>query len=185
MAGITSSPMAPRVVATIHPSAVLRAPELLEGRQGAYKMLVADLRVAAVSAETPWIGRRHPGGVESRRHGRPWSAALSSILGWVIDLFDHQDLQRPSAARSVRPSCDSSSGLSGPIGSGERGSPIMKSKFPVRPARSMTVRVQLRVHRQDSHQIGHRHVRGEDDRGANESPQGGSGCRLPLGRFDY
>jgi uracil-DNA glycosylase len=34
------------VVATIHPSAVLRAPDS-EGRRAAYQMLVADLKVAA------------------------------------------------------------------------------------------------------------------------------------------
>jgi DNA polymerase len=35
-----------RVVATIHPSAVLRAPDA-EGRKAAYEMLVSDLKVAA------------------------------------------------------------------------------------------------------------------------------------------
>src|SRR5919106_1305396 len=40
------SPLAERVVATIHPSAVLRAPDS-EGRRMAYDSLVADLKVAA------------------------------------------------------------------------------------------------------------------------------------------
>jgi uracil-DNA glycosylase len=40
------SAVAPRVVATIHPSAVLRAPDS-EGRRAAYEMLVADLKVVA------------------------------------------------------------------------------------------------------------------------------------------
>jgi DNA polymerase len=40
------STLAERVVATIHPSAVLRAPDS-EGRQAAYDSLVADLKVAA------------------------------------------------------------------------------------------------------------------------------------------
>ena len=43
---IVSSALAERVVATIHPSAVLRAPDA-EGRKAAYEMLVADLKVAA------------------------------------------------------------------------------------------------------------------------------------------
>jgi uracil-DNA glycosylase len=43
---VVSSPIAPRVVATIHPSAVLRAPDS-EGRRAAYEMLVADLKVVA------------------------------------------------------------------------------------------------------------------------------------------
>ena len=43
---VVSSPSAPRVVATIHPSAVLRAPDA-EGRRAAYGMLVADLKVVA------------------------------------------------------------------------------------------------------------------------------------------
>ena len=43
---VVSSTLAPRVVATIHPSAVLRAPDA-EGRRSAYEMLVDDLRVAA------------------------------------------------------------------------------------------------------------------------------------------
>jgi uracil-DNA glycosylase len=43
---VLTSPLAERVVATIHPSAVLRAPDS-EGRRAAYEMLVADLKVAA------------------------------------------------------------------------------------------------------------------------------------------
>jgi DNA polymerase len=43
---IRGTPWAPSVVATNHPSAVLRAPDE-EGRQQMYKALVADLRVAA------------------------------------------------------------------------------------------------------------------------------------------
>jgi DNA polymerase len=43
---VLPSAFADRVVATIHPSAVLRAPDP-EGRKAAYAMLVADLRVAA------------------------------------------------------------------------------------------------------------------------------------------
>jgi uracil-DNA glycosylase len=43
---VISSPIAPRVVATIHPSAVLRAPDS-EGRRAAYEMLVADLKVVS------------------------------------------------------------------------------------------------------------------------------------------
>ena len=43
---IVASAMAPQVVATIHPSAVLRAPDS-EGRREAYEMLVADLKVVA------------------------------------------------------------------------------------------------------------------------------------------
>ena len=43
---IVSSAIAPRVVATVHPSAVLRAPDS-EGRRAAYEMLVSDLRIAA------------------------------------------------------------------------------------------------------------------------------------------
>jgi len=41
-----ASALAPQVVATIHPSAVLRAPDS-EGRRAAYEMLVADLKVVA------------------------------------------------------------------------------------------------------------------------------------------
>ena len=43
---MVSSAIAPRVVATIHPSAVLRAPDS-EGRRESYEMLVADLKVVA------------------------------------------------------------------------------------------------------------------------------------------
>jgi DNA polymerase len=43
---LVSSPIAPRVVATIHPSAVLRAPDS-EGRRAAYEMLVTDLKIVA------------------------------------------------------------------------------------------------------------------------------------------
>ena len=43
---IVASALADRVVATIHPSAVLRAPDD-EGRRAAYRMLVDDLKVAA------------------------------------------------------------------------------------------------------------------------------------------
>jgi uracil-DNA glycosylase len=38
--------VASQVVATIHPSAVLRAPDA-EGRRAAYEMLVSDLKVVA------------------------------------------------------------------------------------------------------------------------------------------
>jgi uracil-DNA glycosylase family 4 len=43
---VLASELAGRVVATIHPSAVLRAPES-EGRRAAYEMLVADLKLVA------------------------------------------------------------------------------------------------------------------------------------------
>jgi uracil-DNA glycosylase len=43
---VVASPIAAKVVATIHPSAVLRAPDS-EGRRAAYDMLVADLKVVA------------------------------------------------------------------------------------------------------------------------------------------
>ena len=43
---VLPSELAPRVLATIHPSAVLRAPDS-EGRRAAYAMLVADLKLAA------------------------------------------------------------------------------------------------------------------------------------------
>jgi DNA polymerase len=43
---VQRSELSPRVVATIHPSAVLRAPDS-EGRREAYEMLVADLKVVA------------------------------------------------------------------------------------------------------------------------------------------
>ena len=45
---VLPSPLGSPVVATIHPSAVLRAPDS-EGRRAAYQMLVADLKVAARS----------------------------------------------------------------------------------------------------------------------------------------
>jgi uracil-DNA glycosylase family protein len=45
---VVSSPVAPRVVATIHPSSVLRAPDS-EGRRAAYGMLVSDLKIVAKS----------------------------------------------------------------------------------------------------------------------------------------
>ena len=47
---VLSNPLAERVVATIHPSAVLRAPDA-DARQAAYDMLVADLKVAASAVE--------------------------------------------------------------------------------------------------------------------------------------
>src|SRR5262249_60230133 len=43
---VHTSPLAERVIATIHPSAVLRAPDS-EGRRLAYQMLVDDLTVVA------------------------------------------------------------------------------------------------------------------------------------------
>jgi uracil-DNA glycosylase family protein len=43
---VLPSTLAPQAVATIHPSAVLRAPDS-EGRRAAYEMLVADLKVVA------------------------------------------------------------------------------------------------------------------------------------------
>jgi DNA polymerase len=43
---VLPSTLAPNAVATIHPSAVLRAPDS-EGRRAAYEMLVADLKVVA------------------------------------------------------------------------------------------------------------------------------------------
>jgi len=43
---VLSSSLSDTVVATIHPSAVLRAPDA-EGRRAAYEMLVADLKVVA------------------------------------------------------------------------------------------------------------------------------------------
>jgi len=43
---VQTSPLAERVIATIHPSAVLRAPDS-EGRRQAYQMLVDDLTVVA------------------------------------------------------------------------------------------------------------------------------------------
>jgi len=47
---VLPSALADRVVATIHPSAVLRAPDS-ERRRAAYDMLVSDLRVAAKVAK--------------------------------------------------------------------------------------------------------------------------------------
>ena len=49
---VLSSTLAARVLATIHPSAVLRAPDS-EGRRAAYDMLVADLKVAARTLRKP------------------------------------------------------------------------------------------------------------------------------------
>ena len=43
---VLTSELANTVIATIHPSAVLRAPDA-EGRRAAYEMLVADLKAAA------------------------------------------------------------------------------------------------------------------------------------------
>jgi uracil-DNA glycosylase len=43
---IMASPLAEQVLATIHPSAVLRAPDS-EGRRAAYEMLVGDLKIVA------------------------------------------------------------------------------------------------------------------------------------------
>jgi DNA polymerase len=43
---VIPSPLGDQVLATIHPSAVLRAPDS-EGRRAAYQMLVADLKVVA------------------------------------------------------------------------------------------------------------------------------------------
>jgi len=45
---VLTSELAKTVIATIHPSAVLRAPDA-EGRRAAYEMLVADLKVVAKS----------------------------------------------------------------------------------------------------------------------------------------
>jgi len=45
---LLTSALAEHVVATIHPSAVLRAPDS-EGRRAAYEMLVADLKVVATT----------------------------------------------------------------------------------------------------------------------------------------
>jgi len=47
---VFSTPLAERVLGTIHPSAVLRAPDS-EGRRAAYDSLVADLKVAAKVAK--------------------------------------------------------------------------------------------------------------------------------------
>jgi DNA polymerase len=43
---VQTSVLSERVIATIHPSAVLRAPDS-EGRRAAYEMLVSDLKVVA------------------------------------------------------------------------------------------------------------------------------------------
>jgi DNA polymerase len=43
---VVASPLGAQVVATIHPSAVLRAPDS-EGRRAAYAMLVGDLKIVA------------------------------------------------------------------------------------------------------------------------------------------
>ena len=48
---VLSSPLAPKVIATIHPSAVLRAPDPA-GRREAYEMLVADLKLVARQLRT-------------------------------------------------------------------------------------------------------------------------------------
>jgi len=48
---VVSRPAAARIVATIHPSAVLRAPDS-ESRKAAYAMLVADLKVVAKALRT-------------------------------------------------------------------------------------------------------------------------------------
>jgi len=45
---VLPSPLADRVLATVHPSSVLRAPDS-EGRRAAYDMLVADLKIAAAT----------------------------------------------------------------------------------------------------------------------------------------
>jgi DNA polymerase len=47
---VVTSPLAERVIATIHPSAVLRAPDQ-EGRRQAYESLVADLKAVAKELE--------------------------------------------------------------------------------------------------------------------------------------
>jgi DNA polymerase len=44
-----SSPFAPKVVATVHPSSLLRQPDE-ESRQREYKLFVADLKVALKAA---------------------------------------------------------------------------------------------------------------------------------------
>jgi uracil-DNA glycosylase family protein len=43
---VLTSELAKTIIATIHPSAVLRAPDA-EGRRAAYEMLVADLKIVA------------------------------------------------------------------------------------------------------------------------------------------
>jgi uracil-DNA glycosylase len=52
---VVASALAPRVVATIHPSAVLRAPDS-EGRRAAYEMLLADLKIVAKEIQKPQNG---------------------------------------------------------------------------------------------------------------------------------
>ena len=47
---VLESPLSPRTVATIHPSAALRAPDSA-GRHRLYRQLVEDLRVAAKAAQ--------------------------------------------------------------------------------------------------------------------------------------
>jgi DNA polymerase len=48
---VLTSPLAAKVIATIHPSAVLRAPDS-EGRRAAYEMLVQDLKFVARALKT-------------------------------------------------------------------------------------------------------------------------------------
>jgi DNA polymerase len=55
---LLSAPLGDRILATIHPSAVLRAPDS-EGRRAAYKMLVTDLKVVARALAR--LGERAPG----------------------------------------------------------------------------------------------------------------------------
>jgi len=52
------SPLAPRLLATVHPSSILRAPDP-ERRRLEYRLLVEDLKVAA-SAFSVTAGNRHP-----------------------------------------------------------------------------------------------------------------------------
>jgi DNA polymerase len=68
---LLTSPAGDRVVATIHPSAVLRAPDS-EGRRAAYEMLVADLKVAAKAIEEKAPRpRNHGPGLSGLRKRRP------------------------------------------------------------------------------------------------------------------
>ncbi len=53
---VLPSSLGPAALATIHPSAVLRAPDS-EGRQAAYAMLVADLKVVAKAVRRPPTSR--------------------------------------------------------------------------------------------------------------------------------
>jgi DNA polymerase len=62
---VVSSTLAPRVVATIHPSAVLRAPDSA-GREAAFEMLVADLAVVAAELRTRGTS---PASRTPRQHG--------------------------------------------------------------------------------------------------------------------